>query len=93
MDQKVYISVKTSICYNGAYERKVWLYKNADFDMLNFLITNTDLEEIILGATVSSTTAEYSRSTMVEDRLDDLSLMHIHRDHQIDLDRIITVCC
>ena len=57
--------------------------------MLNFLITNTDLEEIILGATVSSTTAEYSRSTMVEDRLDDLSLMHIHRDHQIDLDRII----
>lgn len=41
VDQKVYISVKTSICYNGAHERKVLLYKNAVFDKLSFLMTNT----------------------------------------------------
>lgn len=56
--------------------------------------------KILLTMPVSSATAErsfsslkriktYLRSTMVEDRLNGLSLMHIHRDHQIDLDRII----
>ena len=56
--------------------------------------------KILLIMPVSSATAErsfsslkriktYLRSTMVEDRLNGLSLMHIHRDHQIDLDRII----
>ena len=49
---------------------------------------------------VSSATAErsfsslkslktYLRTTMVEDRLNGLSLMHIHRGHQIEMDRII----
>ena len=33
-----YISIKTSVSYNKAYERKVWQYKNADFDKLNVLI-------------------------------------------------------
>ena len=60
--------------------------------------------KILLTMPVSSATAErsfslpkrlkiYLRSTMVEDRLNGLSLMQIHRDQQIDLDRIITVCC
>ena len=56
--------------------------------------------KILLTMPVSSATAErsfsslkriktYLRSTMVEDRLNGLSLMHIHRDNQIDLDRVI----
>ena len=45
-----YISIKTSVSYNKAYERKVWQYKNADFDKLNLLIKNTDWNTVILSA-------------------------------------------
>ena len=45
-----YISIKTSVNYNKAYERKVWQYKNADFDKLNLLIKNTDWNTVILSA-------------------------------------------
>jgi hypothetical protein len=56
--------------------------------------------KILLTMLVSSATAErsfsslkriktYLRSTMVEDWLNGLALMHIHRNYQIDLDRII----
>lgn len=45
-----YIYVKSNLNLNSAYKRKVWLYKNADFDKLNFLITHTDWETLIMGA-------------------------------------------
>ena len=60
-----YISVKTNVCYNGAYERKVWLYKNADFDKLNLLITNTDWNELILGASDIDRAAENFSNTFL----------------------------
>ena len=60
-----YISVKTNVCYNGAYERKVWLYKNADFDKLNLLITNTDWNELILGACDIDRAAENFSNTFL----------------------------
>ena len=71
MDQNIsdhlctYISVKTNVCYNGAYERKVWLYKNADFDKLNLLITNRDWNELILGASDIDRTAEHFSNTFL----------------------------
>lgn len=43
-----YVCVKTNLNLNCAYKRKVWLYKNADFDRLNSLITNTDWETLIM---------------------------------------------
>lgn len=45
-----YIYVKSNLNLNSAYKRKVWLYKNADFDKLNFLLTHTDWETLIIGA-------------------------------------------
>ena len=60
-----YISVKTNVCYNGAYERKVWLYKNADFDKLNLLITNRDWNELILGASDIDRAAENFSNTFL----------------------------
>ena len=56
--------------------------------------------KLLLIMLVSSATAErsfsslkrtktYLRSTMVEDRLNGLTLMHIHRNYQMDLDDII----
>ena len=61
-----YISVKTNVCYNGAYERKVWLNKNADFDKLNLLITNTDWNELILGASDIDRAAENFSNTFLK---------------------------
>lgn len=41
------ILVKTSVNYNKAYARNVWLYKHADFDKLNTLISSTDWNQLI----------------------------------------------
>lgn len=37
------------LCLNSPYKRKVWLYKKADYDKLNLLITHTGWETLIIG--------------------------------------------
>lgn len=46
-----YIFVKTSVNYNKAYTRNIWLYKHADFDKLNTLISDSDWHKLIMEAT------------------------------------------
>jgi hypothetical protein len=38
----IYICLRSSAIQNQSYERKVWVYKNADFETLNSLVRNTD---------------------------------------------------
>lgn len=45
-----YIVLSSSLKYNRSYKRKVWIYKDADFDKLNSLIQHCDWTNIITKA-------------------------------------------
>lgn len=45
-----YIAFSSSLNYNRSYKRKVWIYKDADFDILNSLIQHCDWTNIITEA-------------------------------------------
>lgn len=45
-----YIALSSSLNYNRSYKRKVWIYKDADFDKLNSLIQHCDWTNIITEA-------------------------------------------
>ena len=56
-----YISFISNVNYKRAYRRKVWIYKNADFNKLNSLIQNCNWENIIKGAgTLESATENFT---------------------------------
>lgn len=46
----IYISLSIDIELNRAYERNIWVYKDADFEKLNSLIYNCDWDSIINSA-------------------------------------------
>ena len=61
-----YISMKTSVNYNNAYNRQVWMYKQADFNKLNTLIKNTDWVKLIIEADSTNHAAENFSSTFLQ---------------------------